>query len=148
MKNVNIFGVHREIWFLGGVHKKPIYRRECLKMGRRGAWQKRSGGVFVGGLIPQCTLCLIVSLFFSSVLFLSSKPFWNNLMHCEIIDCYFNIVFVEIQLKKENLKSVFGHFLEFGGPNLYTGLPNNQNTQPVIIIFTTCIIVDYFWKIN
>ena len=28
-------------------------------------------------------------------------------MHCEIIDCYFNIFFVEIQLKKKNLKSVF-----------------------------------------
>ena len=28
-------------------------------------------------------------------------------MHCEIIDRNFNIFFVEIQLKKENLKSAF-----------------------------------------
>ena len=35
--------------------------------------------------------------------FLSSKPFRNNYMHCEIIDHNFNIFFVKIQLKKENL---------------------------------------------
>ena len=29
-------------------------------------------------------------------------------MHFEIIDCYFNIFFVQIQQKKENMKSVFG----------------------------------------
>ena len=30
-------------------------------------------------------------------------------MHCEIIDCYFNIFFfVEIQLRKQNFKSFFG----------------------------------------
>ena len=28
-------------------------------------------------------------------------------MHCEIINRYFNVFFVEIQLKKENLKNVF-----------------------------------------
>ena len=28
-------------------------------------------------------------------------------MHCEIIDCYFSVFFVEIQLKKENVKSIF-----------------------------------------
>ena len=39
--------------------------------------------------------------------FLSSKPFWNSRMHCEIIDRYFNVFFAEIQPKKENLKSVF-----------------------------------------
>ena len=39
--------------------------------------------------------------------FFYSKPFQNNQTHCEIIDHYFNIYFVKIQLKKENLKSVF-----------------------------------------
>ena len=28
-------------------------------------------------------------------------------MHCEIINRYFDVFFVEIQLKKENLKNVF-----------------------------------------
>ena len=47
-------------------------------------------------------------------------------MYCEIIDCYFNVFFVEIQLKKENLKSAFW-LPEFGCPNHYTGLPNALN---------------------
>ena len=42
-------------------------------------------------------------------------------MHCKIIDRYFNAFFVEMQLKKENLKSVFGC------PNRYNGLPNALN---------------------
>ena len=33
--------------------------------------------------------------------------FRNNQMHCEIVDRYFNVFFVEIQLNKENLKIVF-----------------------------------------
>ena len=33
--------------------------------------------------------------------FLSSKPFQNNEMDCEITDCYFNVIFVEIQLKEK-----------------------------------------------
>ena len=36
--------------------------------------------------------------------FLSPKPF----MHCEIIDCCFSLFFVEIPLKKENLKYFLG----------------------------------------
>ena len=32
----------------------------------------------------------------------SMVDFWNNHMHCKINDRYFNIFFVEIQLKKEN----------------------------------------------
>ena len=44
-------------------------------------------------------------------------------MHCQIIDRYFNLFFVEIQLAKQNLKSdTWGQ--EFGCPNRYTGLPN------------------------
>ena len=39
--------------------------------------------------------------------FLSSSSFQNNQRHCEIIDCFFN-VFVEIQLKIENLKCFLG----------------------------------------
>ena len=43
-------------------------------------------------------------------------------MHCEMFR-YFKVFFVEIQLKKENLKIVFWE-PEFGCPNQYTGLPN------------------------
>ena len=53
-----------------GSRKNNIYRGNCLKSGlgqfadlreeveggEGGAWQKRGGGVFEGGLIPQCTL--------------------------------------------------------------------------------------------
>ena len=49
------------------------------------------------------------------------------IIHCEIIDCYISIFFIEIQLKKENLRSVFW-VLEFGCPNQYTGLPNDLDT--------------------
>ena len=45
-------------------------------------------------------------------------------MHCEVIDRYFNAFCVEIQLEKENLKSVFWA-TEFGCPNWYTDLPND-----------------------
>ena len=40
-------------------------------------------------------------LFWKTLLsaFLSSKPFGKNKMHCEIIDRYFNVLFVEIILK-------------------------------------------------
>ena len=73
------------------------------------------------------TLSLTVSCFASTSLshcfslpfaFLYSKPFWNNYMHCEIIERYFNIFFIEIQLKIKY----------FGSPNWYTGLPNAWNT--------------------
>ena len=83
------------------------------------------------------TLSLTVSSFTSTSLshcfsllsaFLYSKPFRNNKTHCEIIDPYFNVFFVEIQLKKGNLKSVLWA-LEFGHPNRYTGLPNGLNTS-------------------
>ena len=39
-------------------------------------------------------------------------------MHCEIIDRYFNIFFVKIQLKEDNLKSVFW-VPEFGAQTVY-----------------------------
>ena len=83
------------------------------------------------------TLLLTVSSFTSTSLshcfsllsaFLYSKPFRNNKMHCEIIDRYFNIFFVEIQLENGNLKSVLW-VLEFGHPNQYTSLPNGLNTS-------------------
>ena len=44
------------------------------------------------------------------------KPFRKSYMYCEIFDHYFSVFFLDIQLKKENLKSLFGH------PNRYTGL--------------------------
>ena len=43
-------------------------------------------------------------------------------MHCEIMNRYFNVFFVEMQLKKENLKSVWH-------PNRHTALPNGLNTS-------------------
>ena len=52
---------------------------------------------------------IFVLLFFLLSAFLYSKPFSNNLMLCEIIDRHFNLFFVEIQHKKENLKVFFGH---------------------------------------
>ena len=47
-------------------------------------------------------------------------------MHCEIIDPYFNIFLVEIQLKKQNLKSVTW---APGCSNQSTSLPNSQDTS-------------------
>ena len=38
----------------GGLHKKGAWT-VCRFNG--GAWQERGGGVFDGGLIPQCTIC-------------------------------------------------------------------------------------------
>ena len=35
MKNFNSMGIHWKIWFLRGVHEKPIYRGELPK---KGAW--------------------------------------------------------------------------------------------------------------
>ena len=45
-------------------------------------------------------------------------------MHCEIIDHYFNIFFVEMQLKKDTFKTVFWA-QEFGCPNQYTALSDS-----------------------
>ena len=64
MKNFNIFGIYG---VLGGkVHKKPIYRGDCLKRGgglgeialRGGGCQEREGGVFEGGDSPMHTMNL------------------------------------------------------------------------------------------
>ena len=38
-------GVHGKIWFLGGVHKKPIYRRELPKKGGLGQFVESKGGL-------------------------------------------------------------------------------------------------------
>ena len=62
-------GIHWKIWFLRGVHEKPIYRGELPKKGAwtvyrfKGGWgggggKKEGGGVFEGGMIPQCALCV------------------------------------------------------------------------------------------
>ena len=47
-------------------------------------------------------------------------------MHCKNIDCCVNAFFAEIQLKRENLNSVFWA-AESGLPNRYTGLSNDLN---------------------
>ena len=48
-------------------------------------------------------------------------------MYCEVTDRHFNVFFVEIELKKENLKSVFWA-PESWRQNRYTGLQNGLNT--------------------
>ena len=40
--------------------------------------------------------------------FLSSMLFPDNSVYCEIIDCYFNVFFVEMQLKKKLKKRFMG----------------------------------------
>ena len=45
-------------------------------------------------------------------------------MLCEIIDCYINVIFVEIQQKKENLKNAYW-VPEFGAQ---TGIPGSPQT--------------------
>ena len=54
--NFNIMGVHCKIQFLGGqVHKKAIYRGNCLKRGMPGQFEdlrgvcKKEGVVFLRG---------------------------------------------------------------------------------------------------
>ena len=50
--------------------KNQYIRGDCFKRGggldslliQGGAWQERGGGVFEGGLIPQCPLCNILDL--------------------------------------------------------------------------------------
>ena len=70
MKNFKLLGFTEKSDFYGGVRKKPIYRERLPENGggRGGAFtvcrfnrggglaNKRRGGVFEGGLIPQCTL--------------------------------------------------------------------------------------------
>ena len=60
----------------GGVHKKPIYRGDCLKRGELGQFadlrelgKKEEGSVFEEELIPQCTLChpMLITAFVISV---------------------------------------------------------------------------------
>ena len=53
-------------------------------------------------------------------------------MLCEITDCYFNMFFVETQLRKENLKSIIW-VPEFGCPTQYTGFPNSINMTLIYI---------------
>ena len=72
----------------GGVHEKPIYREELPKkrgvtwiVGRfrgGGAWRKRGEWYFWGGLIPQCTLCM-----------LWNNSLWvSNICACATRDCW------------------------------------------------------------
>ena len=70
-KRWKILVLLKNLVFRGG-HAKPIYRArggDCQKRGawtvcrfKGGAWWKRGGGAFEGGLIPQCTLyvCSII----------------------------------------------------------------------------------------
>ena len=51
---------------------------------------------------------LLFPWFFFLCVFLSSKPFQNNQMHCQIIDHYFNMFFVEMQVKKKLNKCFLG----------------------------------------
>ena len=57
--------------------------------------------------VPSFALTSLSHCFSLLSAFLCSKPFRNKYMHCEIIDRHFNVFFIEIRTKKENLKSVF-----------------------------------------
>ena len=77
--------------------------------------------------------------------FLSSKPFRNNLMYCEIIDCYFNIFFVEIQLRIKTWKV----FFESQSVGTQTGLNTSLIHFSMIITGTfssTKIFTSSFWR--
>ena len=50
-------------------------------------------------------------------------------MHCEITDCYFNVFFVEMQLKKENMKSVFFGARVWAPKSVYRS-PNRPKYMP------------------
>ena len=69
-----------------------------------------------------------VSLFFASVCIFVVKSFRNNKMHYEIIGHYFHVFFIEIQLKKQNLKIIIWA-PEFRRSNQYTSLPNDLDTS-------------------
>ena len=70
MKNFNNMGVHCKMRFLVGV-KKQYIGGYCLKRGGGldrlqiygGSLGNKRGGVFEGGLIPQCTLCTAECIF-------------------------------------------------------------------------------------
>ena len=65
MKNLNFMVVHWKIWLLvGGVHKKPLYRGNCLNRGLGqfvGSLAKKRGeSVFEGGWCPDAHYDLIL----------------------------------------------------------------------------------------
>ena len=63
IKKFNIMGFHWKIQFLGEVHEKTIYKRDCLKRAGGGGavtvfkfkrgLGKKEGGVFDGGWYPN-----------------------------------------------------------------------------------------------
>ena len=97
---------------------KYLHDLLCIKMNEN---------TFVDGFFFRSKLFLTHCFSLLSA-FLSSKSFWGNEIHCGIIDRYVNEFFVEIQLKNENLISVFW-VPKFGCPNLHTGLPNGLDTS-------------------
>ena len=77
------------------------------------------------------TLSFTVSSFASTSLshcfsllyaFLYSKPFQNSLMHCEIIDRYFNVFLLKYNWKKKTWKVFFGR----KSLGAQTGIPVSQ----------------------
>ena len=44
MKDFNSMGIHWKIWFLRGVHEKPIYRGELPKKGAWTVYRFKGGG--------------------------------------------------------------------------------------------------------
>ena len=66
-KKINMIGVHWKMQYLGGIRSRKKQDIAVLPkrgehrhfVGLRGSWRKRWGSVFEGGLILQCTLCVV-----------------------------------------------------------------------------------------
>ena len=80
-------------------------------------------------LLSLQPICLNVFLFSLNFCILSHFKIIRYIMKSMITT---SVYFVEIQLRKENLKSVFW-VTEFGCPNGYTSLPNSLNTSMYMI---------------
>ena len=90
---------------------------------------------------------LFVSLFYFVIFaFLSSESFRNNYMHCEIIDHYFGI-FVEIQLKEENLK-YFSDTKSSAPKLVHTSLPNDLSEYVTSIFALYIVFHNIFYEIQ
>ena len=85
MKNLNITEVHQKVRFVGGIHEKPIYWRNCLSMGDLesfadfwGAWRKRGGCAFHFMEIFHCIVYIFRTGWKFLIKFCSLDPSFNG----------------------------------------------------------------------